>query len=86
LGSNALVLPGCPADPGELVGKGDTGFVVADAGLELDDPALYSVELLAGPMQLSRSGEDGACAVNEQHAQIGVTAFGDFAKMPPGAA
>jgi hypothetical protein len=40
---------------------------------------------LARAMQLSCSSQYGACAVNDQHAYIGVASFGDFAEVPPGA-
>ena len=71
-----VVLPDSPDNAGQLVGEGDGGFVVTAEFLEMQGPDAQTVwggALLGGP-------EDGACAVDEEHAQVDVAALADGAE------
>jgi len=71
-----VVLPDGPDDTGEFVGKGDGGFVVTAEMLETESPSAQTVvgaTLGGGP-------EDGARAVDEEHAKVDVAALADGAE------
>src|SRR2546426_6862934 len=61
-----VVLPDGPDDAGELVGEGDGGFVVPAESLEMESPGAQTV----GRAPLAGGPEDGARAVDEEHAEI----------------
>src|SRR6266704_2174991 len=68
-----VVLPDGPDDAGELVGEGDGGLVVTAEFLEMQGPDAQTV----GGSTLLGSPEDGACAVDEEHAKVDVAALAD---------
>ena len=81
------MFPHGPGDSGELVGQCDRGFVVSDTLLQLQGLALDSVERLSGALTLSGAQEDGARAMDDEHAQVLVALLGDGAEAAglPGA-
>src|SRR5436190_6243230 len=77
-----VVLPDGPDDAGQFVGEGHGRFVVAAERLELQSPGAQTV----GGATLLGSPEDGACAVDEQHAEVDVAALADGAEAADEAA
>ena len=71
-----VVSPDGPGDAGQLVGESDGGLVVAEPSLESEGPGSESV-VGGGFLGVA---EDGTCAVDEQHSEVGVTALGDSAQ------
>ena len=69
--------PHRPDDPGHLVGDGDGGLVVDVSLGEVVCPAAEPVGLAVARVQ-----QHGTSAVNEQCAQVAVTALGDAAESP----
>ena len=67
-----------PTPPGVLVGDGEQGFVIADAGVQSCGPQLQTRAFLGGSFQ-SRL-QRGSGPLGEQARQIGITALGDDAK------
>jgi hypothetical protein len=68
--------PHGPRDAGELVGESDGGLVVAARALNVECPGLEAIGMrvfLCGP-------EDGAGALDEKHADIGIAPLGDGAE------
>jgi hypothetical protein len=64
--------PDRPDDSGHLVGDGDSSFVVDVSVGELVGPLAQVIGLCASCVQQDRSG-----AVNQETAQVGVSALGD---------
>lgn len=69
-----------PQDAGVLVGDGGECLLVANAGLQLDDPPRQPV------VASGRGGKGGACAQNQQSAQVVVALCRDTAEPPLAAA
>ena len=70
-----LVAPDTPSDPGDAIGEGDGGDVVAAGSLGSDGPGLESVRLLDAVSGV----ESGTGTVDEEHASVGIAALGDAA-------
>lgn len=66
-----LSVPGGPGDAGHLVGESDGGNVVSAPFLGLEGPGSEAIGVLAS----LGVTEDGAGSVNEQHAEVDVSAF-----------
>src|SRR5579871_176072 len=65
-----------------LVGQCNRGLVVTDALLQLDSPSLEAGKRLCVlPAKLSRA-QGSARAVDEQQAQVAITALADAAESP----
>ncbi len=67
----AVFAPDGPGDACEFVGEGDSGLVVAARALDVERPDFEAIGMLAflcGP-------EDGAGAVDEEHADIGIASL-----------
>jgi hypothetical protein len=77
-----IVFPDGPGDAGEFIGEGDGGFVVTAEAFEAKGPGLEGVRRL-GTLGMQ---EDGACPVDEEHAEVGVAVFADAAESTDGAA
>src|SRR5262245_24148085 len=71
-----IVFPDSPDDPGQFVGEGDGGLVVAACLLKAQSPGAQAV----GSGALTGRPEDGACAMDEQHAEIDVATLADGAE------
>jgi hypothetical protein len=65
----AIFNPDGPGDASELVGEGHGGLVVAAETLDVECPEFEAV----GSPALFRRPEDGAGAVDKEHADIGIT-------------
>jgi len=75
-----LLLPDDPSDASEFVGHGDGSFVVPSEALYLKSPGTESVGVLLG----LGGPEDGSSTMDEEHAQIGVSAFADATESAHG--
>ena len=73
----AVVFPDGPDDASELVGERDGGLVVAAGLFELEGPSSEAI----GMGRFLGVPEDGASAVDEEHAKVGVAALGDAAEV-----
>ena len=74
---SAVSFPDGPGDSSELVCESDGCFVVPTRTLTFESPGSQSI----GMIDVLCRPEDGACAMNEEHSEIGVAAFGDAAEM-----
>jgi hypothetical protein len=71
-----LVLPDGPGDPGEFISERDSGFVVSCGAFESECPELDGMGIglsLGAP-------EDGSCAVDKEHPDIGIATLADGAE------
>jgi hypothetical protein len=73
----ALILPGGPDDARQFVGECDRGFVVAAAFGGGDGPGPQPVEWSAPACHAQAGIEHGACAVDQQCAQVHIATFAD---------
>jgi len=69
----AAVLPHRPHDADELVRESDGSLVVPGPTLEFQGPGAEGIVSLG----LIRVAEDGPRAVDQEHAQVGISALGD---------
>jgi hypothetical protein len=67
------VFPDCPGNAGHFVGQGSSGFVMAASVLNVKSPGTKTVMV----RQFLSATEYGSSAVDEEHAQIAVSPFGD---------
>jgi len=72
----ARVAPDGPGNARELVGYGDRGFVVPALRFDVKRPGGERVGVL---FVLGRP-ENGSRTVDEEHAEVGISAFGDLAE------
>ena len=75
------VVFGRPQLAGRFVGQGDRGLVVPQPLRQGQRPVLCAIKLdalVAGELDAAQAG---ACAVDQQHAQVDIAAFGDPAEL-----
>ena len=77
------VSPARPGDSGQLVGHGAGGLVVIRTGLYAQSPLLERTQWPARVLVASGTEQDSACAVDQQRADILVTALADSTEMSP---
>ena len=80
------VMFGGPQSSRLLVGEGDGGLVVADAFGKGERSGAGAVERLLLLARELGAAQDGTRVVDEQHAQVGVTASGDASETARGTA
>lgn len=66
-----------PQPAGEFVGQRHGSLVVALPLLQVERPGLHWIQRLPAPLLHARGLQHGACAVDQQGAQVGVAASGD---------
>src|SRR5262245_29538870 len=75
----AVVLPHPPYDPRDSIRQGDRRLVVTARTFSLERPDPQPIAIGLGFLRMT---QDGSGPVNQQRAQVGITALADPTKSP----
>jgi hypothetical protein len=78
---DVLASPGRPDDARQLVGERDGRLVVAACSCTIERPGAEAIVLAV--CLFLRMQQHGTGTVDEQHADVGITALADRAELPP---